>query len=188
MKHIAVFASGAGSNAQKIIAHFNGDVTKNARVTLVVCNKPEAGVVQIAADNGIETLLIDKETFFRGGAYVADLQQRNIDFIVLAGFLWKVPAALVQTYRGKIVNIHPALLPAYGGKGMYGQFVHKAVIEAKEPQSGITIHYVDEVYDNGTIIFQATCPITAEDTPDTLAQKVHALEHTHFATVIESLL
>lgn len=182
-KQIAIFASGAGSNAQKIIEHFR-NIT-NITVALIVCNKQGAGVVQIAADNSIPILLIEKDRFFSSNSYVAELKQANIDFIVLAGFLWKIPEKLIQHYRNKIINIHPALLPKFGGKGMYGAKVHEAVIAAGEKESGITIHYVDEHYDNGDIILQATCPVTPNDTADTLAEKIHKLEHENFAKVIE---
>jgi len=186
-KHrIAIFASGAGSNAQKIIDHFRTIPT--VKIALIVCNKPEAGVVKIAEKENIPFLMIEKETFFKGNAYVPELQAAGISFIVLAGFLWKVPQALINTYRNKIINIHPALLPKYGGKGMYGAFVHEAVIQAKEKESGITIHYVDEHYDHGDAIFQARCEITEQDTAESLAQKIHRLEHEYFPKVIESLL
>jgi phosphoribosylglycinamide formyltransferase 1 len=200
MKKIAVFASGAGSNAQKIIDLFNKDPTPNpspgergagfpiAKAVLIISNKPEAGVLKIAAKENIPTLIIEKDKFFRGDAYVDELKAAGIDFIVLAGFLWKVPAALIAAYPNKIVNIHPALLPKYGGKGMYGHHVHQAVIDNKETESGITIHYVDEKYDHGAIIFQATCPVLVTDTADSLAQRIHQLEHTHYARVIQELL
>lgn len=186
MISIALFASGAGSNAARIIQHFAGSST--IKVALVVCNKPGAGVVKIADNAGIPVLMIEKEAFFRGDAYIPALRERGIDFIVLAGFLWKVPSALVAAYRGHIINIHPALLPKYGGKGMYGAHVHEAVIAAKEKESGITIHYVDELYDHGHIIFQAHCDITEHDTPQTLARKIHELEHTYFPLIIEKTL
>lgn len=186
MKHIAIFASGAGTNAKNIIQYFSSSTT--ARVSLVVCNKPGAGVLDIAASAGIPTLLIEKEKFFRGDAYVPELEGYRIDFIVLAGFLWKVPPQLIAAFAGKIVNIHPALLPKYGGKGMYGARVHEAVIAAAEQESGISIHLVDEVYDNGEIVFRASCAITPDDTPDSLAQKIHQLEYTHYPKVIEKLV
>ena len=186
MKQIAIFASGAGSNARKIIEHFHNHA--KVRVSLIVCNKPHAGVLLIAEEHHIPTLLLDKEQFFRGNAYVDELQAIGIDFIVLAGFLWKVPAALIQAYPQQIVNIHPALLPKYGGKGMYGHFVHEAVIENKETESGISIHLVDELYDHGKVVFQATCKVQPDDTPDTLAARIHELEHRHYATVIEELV
>ena len=185
MKQIAIFSSGAGSNTEKIIEHLKGSST--ATVSLVVCNKPDAGVLRIAANNNIPVLLIEKEKFFRGNAYVDELKEAGIDFIVLAGFLWKVPAALIKEFREKIINIHPALLPKYGGKGMYGNFVHEAVIANNEKESGITIHYVDEVYDHGQIILQATCPVEAGETPESLAKKVQVLEHRHFPATVSLL-
>jgi phosphoribosylglycinamide formyltransferase-1 len=186
VKHIAIFASGAGSNAQKIIDHFRN--SDKARVTLILCNKPGAGVTHIAEKENIPLVLIEKEPFFRGDACLPQLKESGIDLIVLAGFLWKVPGKLIEAYRGRIINIHPALLPGYGGKGMYGSFVHEAIIRAGEKESGITIHYVDEHYDNGDIIFQAKCKIDKEDTPQTLAARIHQLEHEHFPHVIEQVL
>ncbi|WEK36772.1 MAG: phosphoribosylglycinamide formyltransferase [Candidatus Pseudobacter hemicellulosilyticus] len=183
---LAVFASGAGSNAQQLINHFRHHPT--IKVGLIVCNKPGAGVLNIAQTEKIPVLLIEKETFFRGNGYVDELKAEQIDFIVLAGFLWKLPAVLVKAYSGRMVNIHPALLPNYGGKGMYGMFVHAAVIAAKEKESGISIHFVDEVYDHGAVIFQATCPIGPKDTAESLAQKIHALEHAHYPHVIEEVV
>lgn len=187
--NIAVFASGAGSNAAKIIEHFNSGLSKkNIKVSVIVCNKPGAGVLDIAEKNNIATILLDKERFFRGDAYVPVLQEAGVDAIVLAGFLWKVPAALVQAYNNKILNIHPALLPNYGGKGMYGNFVHEAVIAAGDTKSGITIHVVDEQYDHGNHIFQAVCPVLPGDTAATLAARIHELEHANYARVIEEFL
>lgn len=190
MKQIAIFASGAGSNATKIIEHFavwnkNGDAA--VTVALIVCNKPDAGVLKVADANQIPALVIDKEKFFRGNAYIDELIAANIDFIVLAGFLWKIPTALIKAFHRKMINIHPALLPKYGGKGMYGQFVHEAVITNKDKESGITIHYVDEVYDHGQIILQATCLVADDDTAETLANKVQALEHRHFPAAVALL-
>jgi phosphoribosylglycinamide formyltransferase 1 len=186
MKRIAIFASGAGSNARKIIEHFTNN--SNISIALIVSNKQQAGVLAIAEENKIPTLILEKEQFFRGNAYVDELKHAGIDFIVLAGFLWKVPVALIKAYPQKISNIHPALLPNYGGKGMYGHFVHEAVIANKEIESGISIHYVDELYDHGRIIFQASCVVKDNDTPDSLAQRIHELEHKHYAKVIEELL
>ncbi|MGN6421156.1 MAG: DUF6787 family protein [Pseudobacter sp.] len=183
---IAVFASGAGSNAAKIIEYFKEK--PGVEIGLIISNKPEAGVLGIAQREGIPTLIIDKEKFFRGNAYVDELKEANIGFVVLAGFLWKVPVALVQAFSGRIVNIHPALLPNYGGKGMYGMHVHNAVIAAKEKESGITIHFVDEVYDHGAVIYQAICSIEETDTPEVLAQKIHQLEHAHYPRVIEEVI
>ena len=186
MIKLAIFASGAGSNAAKIIEHFKNSST--VVIDLIVCNKKEAGVWGIAAANQIDTLYINRESFIESDACVKQLQARSIDFIVLAGFLWKVPESLIHAYPGKIINIHPALLPKYGGKGMYGMHVHEAVITAGEKESGITIHYVDAHYDEGDIIFQAKCTIEPTDTPASLAAKIHVLEHAHFPVVIESLL
>ncbi len=186
LKRIAIFASGAGSNAAAILRHLEGSST--AKVALVVCNKPGAGVINIAAAAGVPVLLIQKEEFFRGGGYVSQLKEEGIDFIVLAGFLWKIPEALIQAFPRRIINLHPALLPKYGGKGMYGLNVHAAVIQNGEEESGITIHWVDEHYDSGDIIFQATCPVLSGDTPEALAQRIHQLEHTHFPAVITQIL
>ncbi|WP_276502482.1 phosphoribosylglycinamide formyltransferase [Terrimonas pollutisoli] len=184
--HLAIFASGAGSNAQRIIDHFKNH--GHIKISLIVCNKPGAGVLTIADKENIPSLLIEKEKFFRGDAYLDQLEEYTIDFIVLAGFLWKVPDLLIQAYPGKIVNIHPALLPKYGGKGMYGQHVHEAVIAAGEKESGITIHLVDGHYDNGDIIFQATCPVLENDDPSSLANRIHQLEHQHYPKVIEDIV
>lgn len=186
MIHLAIFASGAGSNAQKIIDHFR--THSSVKVSLIVCNKEGAGVLSIAKTEGIESLLIQKEQFFRGDAYVDYLKEKRIDFIVLAGFLWKIPDALIAAFPNKIVNIHPALLPKYGGKGMYGQHVHEAVIANRETESGITIHFVDGHYDHGDIIFQAKCPVNADDTPETLAKKIHVLEHANYPAIVETVL
>jgi len=186
MKRIAIFASGAGSNAKQIIEYFTNHPV--VQVALVVCNKPGAGVIAIAAQYNIPTLLIEKEKFFRENAYVDELKEAKIDFIILAGFLWKIPPALIQAFPNKIINIHPALLPKYGGKGMYGQFVHEAVLAAREAESGISIHLVDELYDHGRIIFHASCPVLPTDTPATLAQRIHALEHKHYPEVIEQFV
>lgn len=183
---VAIFASGAGSNAQKIIEYFRGN--KDVEIVLIVSNNPNAGVLKIAAAEKIPSLLLEKKIFFEGDAYLPQLKEFKTDFIVLAGFLWKVPAMLVNEYPNKIINIHPALLPKFGGKGMYGAKVHEAVLAAKEKQSGITIHYVDEQYDNGNIILQAACSVEDDDTADTLAQKIHLLEHKHYPEVIHRLL
>ncbi len=183
--NIAIFASGQGSNAKKIIEYFA--YSDFVHIALIVCNKPNAGVLNIAKENNIATLLIAKEQFFNGDNYLPTLKNQYIDYIVLAGFLWKVPERLIKAFPKKIINIHPALLPKYGGKGMYSHYVHEAIIANKETQSGITIHYVDELYDHGEIIFQATCEIAEHDTAETLAHKIHILEHTHFAKVIAEI-
>lgn len=186
MQKIAIFASGAGSNAQKIIDHFRHH--SSIQVSLIVSNKPGAGVLSIAEREQIPYIIIEKEKFFRGNAYVDELKAAGISFIVLAGFLWKIPEALISAYPSGIINIHPALIPKYGGKGMYGGFVHEAVIAAREPESGITIHYVDGHYDNGDIIFQASCPVSLDDTPDSLAKKIHQLEYKYYPEVIERVV
>lgn len=183
---IAILASGAGSNAQKIIDYFRNN--KVVSISAIVCNNPNARVLKIAANENIPTILLEKEKFFRGNGYVDELKAMNIDFIVLAGFLWKLPPVLVKEFSGRIINIHPALLPKYGGKGMYGNNVHAAVIEAGEKESGITIHFVDELYDNGDIILQVKCPVLSSDTPETLAQRIHQLEHENYPKVIEGLV
>lgn len=186
-KNIAIFASGAGSNARVIIEQAKAQMLQY-KVALIVCNKPGAGVLAIAHEYNIPTLIIDRKPFAEGDAYVPALRQHNIDFVVLAGFLWKVPLALVQAYSQRIINIHPALLPKYGGKGMYGMHVHEAVVASKETQTGITIHWVNEIYDNGKIIFQATCAVTDTDTATDVAAKVHKLEHYYFYQIINTLL
>jgi phosphoribosylglycinamide formyltransferase-1 len=185
-KSIAIFASGGGSNAAKIIAHFQGSAT--ARVALVVCNKPGAGVLDIAGAQGVPTLLLRRQEFYETHAVLDALAHHGVDFIVLAGFLWLVPAYLVQAFPRKIVNIHPALLPKFGGKGMYGMNVHEAVRAAGETETGISIHWVNERYDEGDIIFQARCPVSPQDSAADIARKVLELEHAHFPLVIENLV
>jgi phosphoribosylglycinamide formyltransferase-1 len=186
MKKLAVFASGAGSNADQIIRRFSDH--PSIRVELVVCNRPEAGVINIAKAADIPVLMIEKSRFMKGDCYIPDLSSHKIDVIVLAGFLWKVPDILVSAYRGRILNIHPALLPAHGGKGMYGMHVHEAVISAGDDKSGITIHLVDEQYDHGATLFQADLTIEPGETPESLASRIHALEHKYFPSVIESFV
>jgi phosphoribosylglycinamide formyltransferase 1 len=186
MTRIAIFASGTGSNAARIIEYFKNHDTTG--VALIVCNNASAGVLQIAARENIPSLLIEKEQFFRGDGYVPFLKSKHIDFIVLAGFLWKIPSTILSAYPNCIINIHPALLPNYGGKGMYGLNVHSAVLNAGDRISGITIHYVDEHYDNGDIIFQDKVEILPSDTPESLAEKIHKLEHEHFPRVIDQVV
>ena len=185
LKHVAIFASGAGSNAQKIIDHFKNSAF--VKIALIVCNKPGAGVLAIAANENIPVLMIEKKLFNDTG-YIEELKSYHIEFIILAGFLWKVPSVLINEFTGRIVNIHPALLPSYGGKGMYGNAVHAAVLAANEKQSGITIHFVDDKYDHGEIIFQAQCPVDENETAESLAQKIHVLEHRYYPGEIEKLL
>jgi len=191
MKHpplnkLAIFASGAGTNAQKIIDHFRD--RQDVSISLIISNKSEAGIMKIAAAENIPALVIDKEKFFRGNAYIDELRSKGINLIVLAGFLWKIPSALINAYPEKIINIHPALLPKYGGKGMYGHFVHDAVIASGDLETGITIHLVDEIYDHGRNIFQAVVPVEKHDTADSIAKKVQVLEHQYYPPVIDSLL
>lgn len=184
MQHIAIFASGTGSNARKIVEYFDGH--PSIRVAVVVSNKADAPVLDMARAHGIPTVVINRQSFYGSEALLAHLV--GIDLLVLAGFLWLVPEWLTAAFAQRIVNIHPALLPNYGGKGMYGMHVHQAVHAAGDPESGITIHYVNAQYDEGQIIFQARCPIAPDDTPTDIAAKVLALEHQHFAPVIEQLL
>jgi phosphoribosylglycinamide formyltransferase-1 len=184
--HIAIFASGSGSNALKLIEHFRNHTIINIR--LIVCNNPNAGVIEKAFQYSIELLLIEKDRFFTGDAYVEILKEKGISWIVLAGFLWKIPKKLIYDFPNKIINIHPALLPKHGGKGMYGKHVHEAVLAAREQKSGITIHFVDEIYDHGKIIFQAECSVDPNDNPESLAKKVQELEHAHFGEVVEKLV
>jgi phosphoribosylglycinamide formyltransferase-1 len=180
---LAIFASGSGTNAQKIIDRFRDH--SRIRVALIVCNKPGAGVLTIADLEGIPSLLIERDRFLKGDGYIPELEQGRIDWVILAGFLWKIPSVLVKAYPSHILNIHPALLPKYGGRGMYGHFVHEAVIEAGEAESGITIHLVDEQYDHGKTLFQTSCALEPGETPDSLARKVQVLEHRYFPEVIE---
>ncbi|MFL5774149.1 MAG: DUF6787 family protein [Flavisolibacter sp.] len=184
-KRIVIFASGRGTNAQRIIDYFKDSTV---RVVLIVCNKKGAGVISIAEKEKLPVLLIDKEQFFRGDGYVPEISKWQPHLIVLAGFLWKVPDLFIKKFPRMIVNIHPALLPKYGGKGMYGQFVHEAVVQAGDLESGITVHYVDEHYDNGDVIIQAACPVLEGDTPEKLAARIHEMEYLHYPGVIEKLL
>jgi formyltetrahydrofolate-dependent phosphoribosylglycinamide formyltransferase len=179
---LAIFASGKGSNAHKIIQYF--DNHKFIEVKLIVCNKPGAGVLEIAQNQGIKSLLILKKSFNDTDEYIQQLQNEGITHIILAGFLWKIPANLIAAFPNRILNIHPALLPKHGGKGMYGEHVHQAVLDAGDKQSGITIHLVDEHYDHGKTIFQASIDINPDETPQTLANRIHILEHEHYPPVI----
>ncbi len=186
MKNIAIFASGNGTNAQRIIEYFSGN--KEINVSLILSNKKEAYVLERGKKNNIKSVYFDREEFYKTTKIIDILDDHHIDLIVLAGFLWLVPESLINKYENKMINIHPALLPKYGGKGMYGMKVHQAVLEAKEKESGISIHYVNPVYDEGKIIFQAKCDVYPADTPETLAERIHGLEYSHFAPVIERLL
>lgn len=186
MKNIAIFASGSGSNAVEIIRYFQEK--KTAQVKFVITNNPAAGVINRAKSLGVSSFYFTKEELNDTENLLDFLQQNYIEMIVLAGYLRKIPSALVNAFPDAIVNIHPALLPDFGGKGMHGHFVHEAVIKAGKKESGITIHYVNEHYDEGQIVFQDRCEVKAEDSPESLAKRVLALEHKNFARVIEELL
>jgi phosphoribosylglycinamide formyltransferase-1 len=185
MKKIAIFASGEGTNAQRVVDYFRGSEVK---ITLIICNNPSANVLKRAEKNNIPSLLIDRETFNNSDSVLKKLQDSNIDLIVCAGFLWKIPDTILHAFPNKVINIHPALLPKFGGKGMYGMNVHKAVVAAGEKESGITIHYLNEHYDAGKIILQKKCDVWKDDTPETLAQKVLHLEHEWYPKAIELIL
>lgn len=185
MHSLIIFASGRGSNAAAIIDYFSKN--GKAKVSLIVSNKADAGVLDIAREAHIPFLLVNRQTI-KETMLVDQLQEHKPSLIVLAGFLWKIPDTLVQAFPDRIVNIHPALLPNYGGKGMYGHHVHNAVLAAKEIESGITIHYVNEVYDSGNVILQARCRVHENDTPDELAGRIHKLEHFYYPRAIEYLL
>jgi phosphoribosylglycinamide formyltransferase 1 len=184
--NIAIFASGSGSNARKIMEHFKNH--PSVKVALVVSNKKDAGVLDIAKEYGINTLTVSKSTFYETDNILTSLSDYNVSFIVLAGFLLLVPQYIIRHFNKKIVNIHPALLPKFGGKGMFGIHVHEAVKEAGEKETGITIHFCNEHYDEGNVIFQARCPVFPHDTAQDIAKRVLSLEHEHFAKVIEQVL
>ena len=186
MKKIAIFASGSGTNAQNIITFFEKD--NSAEVVLVLSNNPKAIVLERAKQHQVQTCVFDSAQLESETGVLNTLLSHEIEFIVLAGFLWKFPKALLGHFGGKVINIHPALLPKYGGKGMYGEHVHRAVIKHKEKSSGITIHYVNEHYDDGAVIFQAECPVLPRDTAEDLAKKVHALEQQYFPKIIKKLI
>lgn len=186
MKNIAIFASGSGSNALSIITYLHR--RKTAKVSCIICNNPKAGVIQKAAQHQIPTLLIDKTFKNDPSSLIIQLQEKEISWIALAGFLWKVPPQLIDAFPKRIINIHPSLLPLYGGKGMYGMHVHRAVIENKESESGLTIHYVNEQFDKGEHIAQFRCAIEENDTPESLAARVLSLEHKHYPIEIEKIL
>lgn len=186
MRNIAIFASGSGTNAENIIKYFSN--RNSARVTLILSNKREAYVLKRAATLGVKSFFFDRADLYENETVLGYLSSYTIDFIVLAGFIWLIPENILNIYERRIINIHPALLPGYGGKGMYGERVHEAVIKNREKESGITIHFVNKVYDEGDIIFQARCNIEPEDTPESLAKKVHALEYEYFPRKIEELV
>ena len=185
MVKLAILASGAGSNARNIIQHFQNN--SDVEISVIACNKADAGVFQTANEYNIPSLLLTKENFKTSNEFVDLLKSQKIDWVILAGFLWLVPSQLVQAFPNRIVNIHPALLPNFGGKGMYGHFVHEAVAAAGEKESGITIHYVNEHYDEGGIIFQARVNVENCSAQE-IEKRVRALEIAHFPQVIESLI
>lgn len=182
MKKIAVFASGNGSNAQHISEHFAK--SEFIRVVAIYCNNHNAYVIQRAAALKIPLVLFDREKFYAEDTILKDLINRKVDLIVLAGFLWLMPVNILKAFNRRILNIHPALLPLYGGKGMYGAKVHETVIENGDTESGITVHLVDEIYDKGEVLFQIKCAVSQNDTPETLAEKIHHLEYEHYPQVI----
>ena len=185
MKRLSIFVSGNGTNLQRIAEYFADN--KDVEIANVVCNNPNAYSIERAKKLGIPLRMITRQDF-KSEAFVEELQSLGIDLIVLAGFLWKVPEALIKAFPKRIVNIHPALLPKYGGKGFYGEHVHEAVVAAKEAQSGITVHYVNELYDSGEIILQARVSLDENETPDSLAVKIHQLEQAYFPVAIEQVL
>ena len=185
-KNIAIFASGSGSNTENIIRYFRKN--EAIQVSLVLSNRSDAYVLERARRLGVPCNVFPKEDWMAGDEILAVLQEYHIDFVVLAGFLVRVPDLLLHAYPNKIINIHPALLPKFGGKGMYGDRVHEAVVAAGEKESGITIHYINERYDEGNTVFQTACPVLPTDSPEDVAKKVHALEYEHFPRVIERVL
>jgi phosphoribosylglycinamide formyltransferase-1 len=185
-RKIAIFASGSGTNAQRIIEYFSGNPAIS--VAMILSNKPDAYVLVRAKNLNVPAVVFDRHSFYETGEISGMLANNGIDLIVLAGFLWLVPVDLIRAYRSRIINIHPALLPKYGGKGMYGARVHEAVIQSGDKESGISVHYVNEKYDEGDIIFQAKCNVLPGDTPDTLAQRIHQLEYKYYPEVIEKLI
>lgn len=186
MTNIAIFASGSGTNAENIIKYFSNK--NSARVRLVLSNKPDAMVLRRAERLGVDSCFFDYTDLYVSSKVLSCLKNHDIDFIVLAGFLWLIPSEIINNYECRIVNIHPALLPLYGGKGMYGDAVHKAIISKGEKESGITIHYVNEQYDSGSMIFQARCPVLPDDTHESLASRIHILEYEHYPKVIENII
>lgn len=186
MYKIAIFASGSGTNAENLIKFSKEN--KNFEISAIFSNNKNAYVIQRAINHNINHCIFSRPEFYNSTNILDALKENEIDFVVLAGFLWLIPEYLIDAYPNKIVNIHPALLPKYGGKGMYGMNVHKAVKENNETETGITIHYVNKEYDKGNIIFQAKCSIDKTDTPDDIAKKVHELEYEHFPKVIDQIL
>lgn len=185
-KRIAIFASGGGTNAENFFEYFKNSPT--IEITALFSNNPKAYALQRAKNHQIEHQVFNRDQFYKSDKLLELLQDREIDFIVLAGFLWLVPQSLVEAYPDRIINIHPALLPKYGGKGMYGMHVHEAVKRNGETESGITIHLVNEVYDDGKVLFQQSTPLTIEDSPEKIAEKIHELEYRFFPEVVESYI
>ena len=185
MKRLSIFVSGNGTNLQRIAEYFQSN--PDVAIVNVVCNNPKAYAIERAKNLGIPVRMVNRQEF-NSEAFTQELVDLKIDLIVLAGFLWKIPTSLVQAYPQQIINIHPALLPKYGGKGFYGEHVHEAVVAAKEAFSGITIHYVNEIYDNGEILLQAYTKLDEKETPESLAAKIHQLEQAYFPVVIEQVL
>ena len=186
MKNIAIFASGTGTNAENIVKYFSKN--EKIHVAVVLSNRVNAGVHERVRRLGVPSVALPREEFIMGEPVLEVLRRYQVDFIVLAGFMCLISEPILRAYPQRILNIHPALLPKFGGKGMYGHHVHEAVVAAGEKESGITIHYINEHYDEGQILFQATCPLTEEDTPDTVAAKVHALEYAYYPKVIEQVV
>ena len=185
MKRLSIFVSGNGTNLQRIAEYFYDK--KDVEIVNGVCNNPKAYAIERAKNLGIPVRMVNRQEF-NSPEFTQEMEDLKLDLIILAGFLWKIPVCLVQAYLRQIVNIHPALLPKYGGKGFYGEHVHEAVVAAKEHFSGITIHYVNEIYDNGEIILQAYVALDEKETPDSLAAKIHQLEQAYFPVVIEQIL
>lgn len=183
---LAILGSGNGTNAQQISEYFAGRT--DVEVACIIYNKRDAYIAQRAKNLGIEARYFGRADFYDNGNVLRYLQKKKVDWVILAGFLWLVPEPMLDAYPNRIINIHPALLPKYGGRGMYGHHVHEAVVAAGEHESGITIHIVDRHYDRGTTLFQARCTVTPEDTPDTLAAKIHLLEKEHFPRVIDETI
>ena len=186
MIRLAIFASGSGTNAQQIIEHFKDN--SFVSVKHIYCNRKDAYVLTRAQNFSIPSSIFSKEDFYHSSNILEKLRDDKIDYIILAGFLWLIPMNILKEFPNRIINIHPALLPKYGGKGMYGSFVHEAVIKNREGESGISIHFVNEKYDDGKIIFQAKCIVEKEDTPESLASKIHKLEHMYFPKIIGQII
>ncbi len=186
MKKIVIFASGNGTNAENIIKYFDKD--PKTGVAAIFTNNAKAGVIKRAEKLSVPVYVFNREMLYESNRVIEKLKTYNPALIVLAGFLWKIPARLIKEFSGKIINIHPALLPKFGGKGMYGMYVHEKVVTSGEKESGITIHWVDENYDSGNIIARFKVQLSENETPNTLAEKIHSLEYTHYPKVIENVL